>query len=174
MPVQYKRESVSRQSLNPFDLKLGPAQRLAVSTPHFPSSDELPWVLRRNQNAHPQIRTDEHDMKETAQRRTRSFGGCPTCRTRRIKCDETRPSCTACLTAGLSCQGYRAKLRFVFYEPRPIGGGLNLAEPCKGKEESGSRQQLYTGEYFHRLSPPYTSFHTRFQCSPLNPYLMQL
>ncbi|OJJ44257.1 hypothetical protein ASPZODRAFT_72043 [Penicilliopsis zonata CBS 506.65] len=33
--------------------------------------------------------------------------GCQTCRTRRIKCDETRPSCKACARVGRPCPGYR-------------------------------------------------------------------
>ncbi|OOF90892.1 hypothetical protein ASPCADRAFT_178546 [Aspergillus carbonarius ITEM 5010] len=32
--------------------------------------------------------------------------GCQTCRKRRIKCDETRPHCKACVRTGRSCPGY--------------------------------------------------------------------
>ncbi|KAF2154453.1 hypothetical protein K461DRAFT_327400 [Myriangium duriaei CBS 260.36] len=44
--------------------------------------------------------------------RTRSFGGCATCRTRHVKCDEQRPACTPCRTGGLSCGGYERSLFF--------------------------------------------------------------
>ncbi|KAH8696321.1 hypothetical protein BGW36DRAFT_297609 [Talaromyces proteolyticus] len=33
--------------------------------------------------------------------------GCSTCRTRKIKCDETRPACSQCLKAHYSCPGYQ-------------------------------------------------------------------
>ena len=39
-------------------------------------------------------------------RRGRVFSGCWTCRYRHLKCDQSRPSCTRCRTAGLECQGY--------------------------------------------------------------------
>ncbi|KAL5332851.1 hypothetical protein BJX70DRAFT_91224 [Aspergillus crustosus] len=32
--------------------------------------------------------------------------GCQTCRNRRIKCDETRPTCKACVRTGRECPGY--------------------------------------------------------------------
>ncbi|KAI1086796.1 hypothetical protein F5B19DRAFT_487230 [Rostrohypoxylon terebratum] len=43
----------------------------------------------------------------------RSFGGCDTCRSRRVKCDETRPACLLCRTAGFICRGYEKNIFFV-------------------------------------------------------------
>lgn len=34
--------------------------------------------------------------------------GCISCRKRRVKCDETKPSCSICIKAGLICGGYQA------------------------------------------------------------------
>ncbi|KAI0881404.1 arginine metabolism regulation protein II [Annulohypoxylon maeteangense] len=42
----------------------------------------------------------------------RSFGGCDTCRSRRVKCDEARPFCLLCRTTGLTCQGYGKNIFF--------------------------------------------------------------
>ncbi|CAG8900028.1 unnamed protein product [Penicillium nalgiovense] len=36
----------------------------------------------------------------------RSRNGCITCKTRRVKCDETRPTCRRCENAGRRCDGY--------------------------------------------------------------------
>ncbi|KAL5364529.1 hypothetical protein BJX96DRAFT_157496 [Aspergillus floccosus] len=33
-------------------------------------------------------------------------GGCPTCLSRKVKCDETRPDCQRCTKKGLKCPGY--------------------------------------------------------------------
>ncbi|PLB47405.1 hypothetical protein P170DRAFT_240591 [Aspergillus steynii IBT 23096] len=41
-----------------------------------------------------------------ARSRARSRTGCKTCRIRRVKCDETRPVCTRCLSTGRKCDGY--------------------------------------------------------------------
>ncbi|EXJ75401.1 uncharacterized protein A1O5_02097 [Cladophialophora psammophila CBS 110553] len=52
--------------------------------------------------------------------------GCFTCKRRRVKCDEARPSCNRCIKAGKPCEGYandpgsgRANepVRFVVYSP---------------------------------------------------------
>lgn len=42
----------------------------------------------------------------------KSFGGCLTCRDRRLKCDETKPSCTRCARASLTCKGYGVRLKW--------------------------------------------------------------
>ena len=36
----------------------------------------------------------------------KSRSGCLTCKIRRVKCDETRPQCSRCLSAGRYCGGY--------------------------------------------------------------------
>ncbi|EEU34044.1 uncharacterized protein NECHADRAFT_85498 [Fusarium vanettenii 77-13-4] len=38
----------------------------------------------------------------------RSSGGCITCRIRRVKCDEKKPSCKRCTSTGRKCDGYPA------------------------------------------------------------------
>lgn len=43
-------------------------------------------------------------------RGSKVFTGCWTCRDRRVKCDELRPSCRRCEAAGFQCQGYNIKL----------------------------------------------------------------
>lgn len=44
--------------------------------------------------------------------RTKTFTGCWTCRTRKIKCDLQRPTCNRCKKANLTCEGYSIKLRW--------------------------------------------------------------
>ncbi|RDW83033.1 hypothetical protein BP5796_04524 [Coleophoma crateriformis] len=51
-------------------------------------------------------------MSTTATSRVRSGSGksrsgCLTCKTRRIKCDEGKPSCLRCINTGRTCDGYR-------------------------------------------------------------------
>lgn len=45
--------------------------------------------------------------------RDRTFTGCWTCRSRKVKCDETKPTCLSCLRMGLKCTGYASKLIWV-------------------------------------------------------------
>ncbi|KAI1082091.1 fungal-specific transcription factor domain-containing protein [Whalleya microplaca] len=53
----------------------------------------------------------------------RSFGGCDTCRMRRVKCDEGRPICSLCRAAGLSCSGYGKN---IFFDSDDIMGGESV------------------------------------------------
>lgn len=43
-------------------------------------------------------------------KRTKTFTGCATCRSRGVKCDEERPICRRCKDAFLNCKGYGARL----------------------------------------------------------------
>ncbi|KAK5948010.1 hypothetical protein OHC33_010938 [Knufia fluminis] len=52
------------------------------------------------------------EATDTSTSRTRSFGGCGTCRARHIKCDETRPTCTTCEVYNLVCDGYHRRIFF--------------------------------------------------------------
>ncbi|KAJ4987448.1 hypothetical protein SVAN01_07048 [Stagonosporopsis vannaccii] len=49
--------------------------------------------------------------------RTKTFTGCWTCRSRRVKCDEETPSCQRCGQMGISCEGYGIRLNWVHYNP---------------------------------------------------------
>ncbi|KAH7068771.1 hypothetical protein BKA63DRAFT_95181 [Paraphoma chrysanthemicola] len=49
-----------------------------------------------------------------AQTRSRTFGGCATCRSRHMKCDERRPGCAMCSYSGLVCGGYEKRIFFDF------------------------------------------------------------
>ncbi|KAL5046498.1 hypothetical protein BDW71DRAFT_64066 [Aspergillus fruticulosus] len=67
--------------------------------------------------------------------RTRS--GCRTCKIRRVKCDEQRPSCRRCLDTGRACDGYgiwgqpkSVTLSSVVYPPRTLPGLVQEERRC--------------------------------------------
>lgn len=45
--------------------------------------------------------------------RNRTLTGCGTCRSRHVKCDETRPFCQNCQHQNLPCPGYERQLNWV-------------------------------------------------------------
>ncbi|SCN67554.1 ARG81-Transcription factor involved in arginine metabolism [Fusarium fujikuroi] len=53
------------------------------------------------------------DQGSLRKRRHKSFAGCWTCRARKVKCDETRPSCVQCSLKQLCCEGYEVRLRWM-------------------------------------------------------------
>ncbi|KAH8657198.1 hypothetical protein BGZ60DRAFT_142089 [Tricladium varicosporioides] len=61
-------------------------------------------------------------------RRTRT--GCLTCRRRRVKCDEARPTCNRCRTANFECEGYPS--------PRRASNALSASSSNKSRNQSRS------------------------------------
>ncbi|RSL41410.1 hypothetical protein CEP54_015829 [Fusarium duplospermum] len=72
--------------------------------------------------------------------RIRSFGGCLTCRTRKVKCDEAHPTCGQCQRSRLVCGGYEAKIRFVHFSP----DGTGPQGDVKQNDDGHSRRILFT------------------------------
>ncbi|KAL2815311.1 hypothetical protein BJX63DRAFT_430829 [Aspergillus granulosus] len=91
---------------------------------------------------------------EDRRRRTRT--GCLTCRARRVKCDEQKPTCKRCHAANLECAGYEQKRQVEIPRRkrgrRPIGsatpdtGGTRdaaaVTPPHRGDEPSSSSLTL--------------------------------
>ncbi|KAF2728112.1 hypothetical protein EJ04DRAFT_110567 [Polyplosphaeria fusca] len=53
-------------------------------------------------------------------------GGCVTCKGRRVKCDEEKPHCRRCRRHGLSCGGYKTKLKLRFREQNHKFGPVDV------------------------------------------------
>lgn len=74
--------------------------------------------------------------------RIRCLTGCGTCRSRHLKCDETRPGCQMCLTLGVPCPGYRGQLKWTQY--------THLQSESQQKEEPQERvfrRPLFAGRF---------------------------
>ncbi|KAH7156572.1 fungal-specific transcription factor domain-containing protein [Dactylonectria macrodidyma] len=65
-----------------------------------------------------------------ARRRDRTFTGCWKCRTRKVKCDETKPACLACQRIGVRCTGYDAKFVWVEDDGQVIASQGRRVLPC--------------------------------------------
>ncbi|KAK8051318.1 hypothetical protein PG993_002703 [Apiospora rasikravindrae] len=79
------------------------AQASTAARPH--SRDSSPSRQQGDEDSGP---------KKTAVRK-RTKTGCLTCRKRRIKCDEGRPTCNNCIKSKRQCEGYNQ--RVIFKEP---------------------------------------------------------
>ncbi|PKY03898.1 hypothetical protein P168DRAFT_345196 [Aspergillus campestris IBT 28561] len=66
---------------------------------------------------------------------TRSRKGCATCRERRQKCDETKPTCVNCRSRGIECGGYAIRLTdFNHYEGYD---GQMVCKMIRGEDSAG-------------------------------------
>ncbi|KAL2835667.1 hypothetical protein BJY01DRAFT_68622 [Aspergillus pseudoustus] len=107
---------------------------------------------------------DPASLVLTKQRKctSRVRSGCRTCKIRRVKCDEQRPSCAKCTSSGRACDGYgiwgepmgalakpRPQPSSVFYPPQSL--------PGLSQEEKG---HLHRFRHFvaSRLAQPFGSY----------------
>ncbi|KAL3452783.1 hypothetical protein BJX65DRAFT_264805 [Aspergillus insuetus] len=67
---------------------------------------------------------------------TRSRTGCHTCRRRRVKCDEGKPSCRACIRLDLTCDGYGSVVRYRFAEPRVLQPAPQSSDKAAARKSS--------------------------------------
>ncbi|KAJ6051785.1 uncharacterized protein N7446_006421 [Penicillium canescens] len=75
------------------------------------------------------IRESVHEIGHT-----RSFTGCSTCRSRHVKCDEGRPTCSMCEYLGITCEGYKKDIFFDF-ESSSGNHGVRFRRPLLSLED---------------------------------------
>ncbi|KAL3451530.1 hypothetical protein BJX65DRAFT_220400 [Aspergillus insuetus] len=76
--------------------------------------------------------------------------GCTTCKIRRVKCDEGKPSCSRCLTTGRKCDGYAVSERS---PGAPLA--LHLQSVASSVSAAESRALDF---FFHTTSPQLAGF----------------
>ncbi|ORY11825.1 C6 zinc finger domain protein [Clohesyomyces aquaticus] len=85
-------------------------------------------------------------------RKTTAKTGCHTCKTRKVKCDERRPSCRRCACAGRECEGYGVWDNF--HRPsQPIGPSdvcirVPQLRPCVSIRAAGTGEENRYLEWF--------------------------
>ncbi|ORY00608.1 hypothetical protein BCR34DRAFT_627940 [Clohesyomyces aquaticus] len=88
--------------------------------------------------------------------------GCQMCKTRRIKCDEKRPTCGQCQKSGRTCPGYPDEFDLVFRDE-------NKAMARKRKTSGGSASKSASGSQDSPTSiSPVSTFETTPAESPLS------
>ncbi|KAH8819764.1 hypothetical protein F5884DRAFT_25425 [Xylogone sp. PMI_703] len=63
-------------------------------------------LVRSVQNCSSSVDLERPPLRKTGRNRSHVKTGCKTCKIRRIKCDEQKPSCQRCLSTGRKCDGY--------------------------------------------------------------------
>jgi hypothetical protein len=97
----------------------------------------------------PQLISADLTMSQSKPRRTRSLGGCKTCKRRHVKCDQSRPNCQTCSGFGLSCEGFSDEVQWVPAKKRQ--GPKRPSNQKRGYLTSlGIRRHLYTGMLYSK------------------------
>ncbi|ORY18717.1 fungal-specific transcription factor domain-domain-containing protein [Clohesyomyces aquaticus] len=67
----------------------------------------------------------------TKRKQSKSRNGCITCKAKRLKCDETKPSCQQCARRGVVCGGYKKDFKWRPFEEASFTG---KPSPAKSKK----------------------------------------
>ncbi|KAH7324158.1 fungal-specific transcription factor domain-containing protein [Stachybotrys elegans] len=73
---------------------------------------------------------------EKPRKHRKTFTGCWTCRSRKVKCDEGKPSCVQCSSKNLQCEGYFVRLQWM-----PLDQGMGVCDHPRVKVQ---RSQIIT------------------------------
>ncbi len=95
--------------------------------------DQLALVHVNTQRATPATAPTQPRRKRASKPKVRT--GCTTCKIRRVKCDETKPSCNRCTSTGRKCDGYE------FGRDQPSSSAA-LTVPCPPKLQA-TQPQLF-------------------------------
>ncbi|ETS83308.1 hypothetical protein PFICI_05184 [Pestalotiopsis fici W106-1] len=122
------------------------------SPPQGPSSSNNP--PEDNPPNNDKANDDPAATKAKAKKRTKT--GCLTCRKRRIKCDEARPTCANCIKSKRHCEGYNQ--RVIFKDPLGAFGSFGpLAYPQPSPEalirEQQAAQQKSSSQSLQIIAP---------------------
>ncbi|KAF2457650.1 hypothetical protein BDY21DRAFT_285624 [Lineolata rhizophorae] len=87
--------------------------------------------------------------------------GCQTCKSRRIKCDEIRPSCTQCNRTGRTCPGYPDEFDLIFRDEnaavarraRKASAAKTSSSPGSSSSRSVSKSPILRGGRERAKSP---------------------
>lgn len=83
------------------------------------------------------------------QRNSKTFTGCFTCRSRKIRCDLHRPFCSNCKKSGLTCGGYDINLRWLkplqyrYNNGSPIQVPVTFGQDVKSVEDDGGSSKFF-------------------------------
>ncbi|PKK49871.1 hypothetical protein CI102_5633 [Trichoderma harzianum] len=145
LPSMRTIDAMSQQSVPPMphhSMSMGMNMPLtAVSTPPYFTSHSAPLpsnygfpqdALARYPLPHDPRLINHRGPKKEIKRRTKT--GCLTCRKRRIKCDETHPTCNNCRKSKRECLGYDPIFRQQPGTPtsssvQPVSNSLSQPEP---------------------------------------------
>lgn len=106
-------------------------------------------------------------------KKSKTFTGCFTCRTRKIRCDLQKPLCERCRKAGLVCAGYDIKLRWLL----PIQFKPNGRNPIqrqvvfdKEKEKLKAEDEAGSNDFFQRRHVGFVTWEETKDWKPYTTY----
>jgi hypothetical protein len=107
------------------------ARRPPPSPKDGPKPSESSGITKRKQSKSRNGRPPSYRMRRRSEvGLTRARLGCITCKAKRLKCDETKPTCQQCARRSVPCGGYKKDFKWRPFEETNLGGKV----PGKAKK----------------------------------------
>lgn len=109
----------------------------------------------------------------TKAKRSKTFTGCFTCRSRKIRCDLTKPNCKNCTRARLICSGYDIKLRWsipIKFTSKAGNAISSLVVFENTSNQAVDDENGNGGEFFHRRNIDFVTWDAKKNCRPYETY----
>ncbi|KAK6463022.1 fungal-specific transcription factor domain-containing protein [Scheffersomyces coipomensis] len=116
---------------------------------------------------------DAGNEKYVYRKRSKTFTGCFTCRSRKIRCDLQKPHCMKCIKAGYICSGYDIKLRWslpIEFKPNKSGNSVHSQVVFKDKDSSNAEGGADSTEFFQRRNVEFVVWDEKKNCKPYETY----
>lgn len=107
--------------------------------------------------------------KQVRKSSSKTFLGCFTCRSRKIRCGLERPCCLNCKKALLECSGYDIKLRWL----NPVGFRPNGRNPIQNPvvfPDLDQEGENGTPDFFQRRNVGFVEWDAKKNCKPYETY----
>ncbi|KAF2257372.1 hypothetical protein BU26DRAFT_527413 [Trematosphaeria pertusa] len=102
----------------------------------------------------------------TKRKQSKSRNGCITCKAKRLKCDETKPTCQQCARRSVTCGGYKKDFKWRPFEE----ASFTAKVPGKAKKSASAFMIRYRGSNSCQGSTPPTSVPVPPSDSPIEAY----
>ncbi|KAJ5249093.1 hypothetical protein N7468_000544 [Penicillium chermesinum] len=116
--------------------------------------DSEPAASVRGKPASTQAPTQAPTQKP---KQTKSRNGCITCKAKRLKCDETKPSCHQCERRKVVCGGYKKDFKWRPFEETNLAVGRPTPNAAKPKKANHSAQPPITNSNANSFPTPPTT-----------------
>ncbi|WPK27007.1 hypothetical protein PUMCH_004378 [Australozyma saopauloensis] len=98
-------------------------------------------------------------------KKSKTFTGCFTCRSRKIRCDLLKPICKNCEKAGVTCSGYDINLRWLAPIQFRPNGRYPIQQPVVFEDV-----RTEDGEFFQRRNVGFVVWDEKTNCRPYETY----
>jgi hypothetical protein len=112
-----------------------PSPSLFLNSPDPSPTTQTPpkKPARRPQQAPPKDESKASDTNGVTKRKqSKSRNGCITCKAKRLKCDETKPTCQQCTRRSVTCGGYKKDFKWRPFEETSFTTGKPPGKSKKG------------------------------------------